>query len=100
MSKFTDQQATQTNLLTLIMLQDGSAGENGFMGLLAIGMVLALPFWFVPAAICRKIDRMYAKSSTRAKLLAELCLYESSEICNSYSHIEIAKLKQRLSELS
>ena len=99
MSKFTDQQQTQTNLLALLLMQQSNISDNVFAGVFVAGALFFAPLVYIPAYVFDRINALFAVNKAKQAILAELHLYESGEICNSYSHVEIAKLKQRLREL-
>lgn len=99
MSKFTDQQQTQTNLLALLLMQQSNISDNFFLGFFVTGAAFFAPFAYIPLWIFDYINTRFAVNKARQAILAELHLYESGEVCNSYSHVEIAQLKRRLREL-
>ena len=99
MSRFTNQQQVQTTLLTFLLLEENRPLENETLGLAAIGAIILFPFIAVPTWLYNLFNTRFAIKKERQAILNELHLYESGQICNSYSHVEIDNLKRRLREL-
>ena len=98
MSQFTENQRQQNFLLTMMYFQ-GWEGETGLAGgFLALG-VIAVGVLLLPLRIAAHLLLGKEAQAEINKLKAELHLYESGQICNSYSHVEITKLRKRLAEL-
>lgn len=89
---------TQTVLLGFIA-SGRSEATSAALGVTGLLFLILKPFIEIPGALYRLLNINVATRSARRKILAELHLYESGQICNSYSHVEIAKLRKQLAEL-
>lgn len=99
MSRFTQQQEMQTNLLSLIMLRQRDIEGSPGMTIVVCGLLILWPFLVLPVALFFWLDRRKAERNLRAKLEARVAELESGEVCNSYTHVELLRAKKELAAL-
>lgn len=96
MSRFTQQQQTQTTLLQLLVLRQREFEGNAALTIIAIGTILVLPWLAIPWAIFKFFDNRTAINNEKARLKKIIDDIESGRVNDTRSFIHLRNAKRDL----